>query len=60
MKENIFITSIAFVTVGGIILITNSVPKDNYYVSNNINNIQYKEMMNKIDDLDKRLKKLEK
>jgi hypothetical protein len=57
MKENIIITSIVFTTVGAIILITNSVPKYNYYL---LNNIEYKEIMNKLDDFDKRLKKIEK
>ena len=61
MKENILITSIGFVTVGAIILITNSVSKYTYNLNYSLpNDSKYKEMMDKIDDLDERLKKIEK
>ena len=59
MKQDIIITSIAFTTIGAIILITNSVPnKYNYYFI--LNNNKYKEIMDKLDDFDNRLKKIEK
>ena len=59
MKQDIIITSIAFTTIGAIILITNSVPnKYNYYFI--LNNNKYKEIMDKLDDFDNRFKKIEK
>jgi hypothetical protein len=45
MKENIIIASIAFTVIGTITII--------------LNNIEYKEIMDKLDDFDKRLKKIE-
>ena len=51
------IVGIVTVAVGAIIMITNRVPKYDPYL---INNIEYKKIMYKIDDLDKRLKKIEK
>lgn len=45
MKENIIIASVAFTVIGTITII--------------LNNIEYKEIMDKLDDFDKRLKKIE-
>lgn len=42
---------------GGITIIATSIPLYNYYL---LPNIRHKELMNKIDSFDKRLKKLEK
>ena len=52
MKEKMFIG-----IIGGISIIATSVPIYNYYV---LPVIRHKEMMDKIDSFDKRLKKLEK
>uniref|UniRef100_A0A6C0HYE4 Uncharacterized protein n=1 Tax=viral metagenome TaxID=1070528 RepID=A0A6C0HYE4_9ZZZZ len=52
MKEKIFIG-----IIGGISIIATSIPIYNYYI---LPVIRHKEMMDKIDGFDKRLKKLEK
>ena len=52
MKDKIFIG-----IIGGISIIATSIPIYNYYI---LPIIRHKEMLNKIDDFDKRLKKLEK
>jgi hypothetical protein len=52
MKEKIFIGMI-----GGIVLVASGIPIYNYYV---LPVIRHKEMMDKFDGFDKRLKKLEK
>lgn len=52
MKEKMFIG-----IIGGISIIATSIPIYNYYI---IPFIRHKEMMDKIDSFDKRLKKLEK
>jgi hypothetical protein len=52
MKEKIFIS-----IIGGIVTIATGIPLYNYYV---LPVIRHKELINKIDDFDKRLKKLEK
>jgi hypothetical protein len=52
MKEKMFIG-----IIGGISIIATSIPIYNYYI---IPIIRHKEMMDKIDSFDKRLKKLEK
>ena len=53
MKDKIGIIGI----IGGISIIATSIPLYNYYV---LPAIRHKEIMDKIDDFDKRLKKLEK
>ena len=52
MKDKIFIG-----VIGGISIIATSIPLYNYYL---LPVIRHKEIMDKIDDFDKRLKKLEK
>ena len=52
MKEKMFIG-----IIGGISIIATSIPIYNYYI---IPIIRHKEMMDKIDSFDKRLKNLEK
>jgi hypothetical protein len=52
MKEKFF-----FGIIGGISIIATSIPIYNYYL---LPIIRHKEMMDKIDGFDKRLKKLEK
>ena len=52
MKEKMFIG-----IIGGISIIATSIPIYNYYL---LPVIRHKEMMDKIDSFDKRLKKLEK
>lgn len=71
MKHEITIASIVFVAVGAITIITNIVPVYKYdsikiitnsvpvYQYDSLNNSKYKEIMDKMDDLDKRLKKIE-
>jgi len=52
MKEKMFIG-----IIGGFSILATSIPVYNYYV---LPVIRHKEMMDKIDSFDKRLKKLEK
>jgi len=52
MKEKLFIG-----IIGGMSIIVTSIPIYNYYI---LPVIRHKEMMDKIDGFDKRLKKLEK
>jgi hypothetical protein len=52
MKDKLFIG-----IIGGISIIATSIPIYNYYI---LPVIRHKEMMDKIDGFDKRLKKLEK
>ena len=52
MKDKIFIG-----IIGGISIIATSIPIYNYYI---LPVIRHKEMLDKIDGFDKRLKKLEK
>ena len=52
MKDKLFIG-----IIGGISIIATSIPIYNYYI---LPIIRHKEMMDKIDGFDKRLKKLEK
>jgi hypothetical protein len=52
MKEKLFIG-----IIGGITIVASSIPIYNYYV---LPVIRHKEMMDKIDKFDERLKKLEK
>jgi hypothetical protein len=52
MKDKLFIG-----IIGGISIIVTSIPIYNYYI---LPVIRHKEMMDKIDGFDKRLKKLEK
>lgn len=52
MKEKMFIG-----IIGGISIITSSIPIYNYYI---LPVIRHKEMMDKIDGFDKRIKQLEK
>ena len=70
MKHEITIASIVFVAVGAVIIITNGVPvgaREIRIVTNSVpvyqydslHNSKYKEIMDKMDDLDKRLKKIE-
>ena len=52
MKERLFIN-----IIGGIVVVATGIPIYNYYV---LPVIRHKEMTDKIDSIDKRLKKLEK
>ena len=52
MKEKMF-----FGIIGGITIFATFIPIYNYYL---LPDIRHKEMMNKLDSFDKRLKKLEK